>query len=105
MSELMSVDKDDFKELESEVSKINNRLIPIEKAIPSIDNSLKQLTTVMQTLTEGNARQDEINKNTNRRLDTIEDIVKNNASNITKILIYLAAGAGGYAAIAKVLGI
>lgn len=108
MDNIMSVDKQRFEKLETTVEDIDKRMIPIELAIPSIDSSLKQLTVVVNN----QIRQDEWNKNTERRQDkadsqiaTLYTKVEANSDKIIRIALYLAAGAGGWAGLSKLLGI
>lgn len=108
MDNTMSVDKQRFEKLETTVEDIDKRMVPIELAIPSIDNSLKQLTVVVNN----QVRQDEWNKNTERRQDkadsqiaTLYTKVEANSDKIIRIALYLAAGAGGWAGLSKLLGI
>lgn len=108
MSGVMSVDQKRFEKLESTVEDIDKRMIPIELAIPSIDESLKTLTVVVNN----QIRQDEWNKNTSHRQDKTDSQVASlsakveaNSDKIIKIVLYLAAGAGGFAGLSKLLGL
>lgn len=73
MSETMSVDKQRFEQLESTVIDIDKRMIPIELAVPSIDQSLKELVKISQQQREDQAVQSEKNKHIESAIEQIKD--------------------------------
>ena len=81
MSEMMSVDKQRFEQLESTVIDIDRRMIPIEMAVPSIDKSLKELVKISQQQQIDKAVQIETNKKQDERGDRIESAIEAMQSN------------------------
>ena len=76
MSGTMSVDKQRFEQLESTVVDIDKRMIPIELAVPSIDQSLKELVKITHQQQIDRAVQDEKNKKQDERSERLESAVK-----------------------------
>lgn len=76
MSGTMSVDKQRFEQLENTVVDIDKRMIPIELAVPSIDQSLKELVKITHQQQIDRAVQDEKNKKQDERSERLESAVK-----------------------------
>ena len=76
MSESMSVDKQRFEKVEDMVSDIDKRMIPIETAVPSISESLKELVKISQQQQINHAIQSEKNTKLDERSDRMESAIE-----------------------------
>ena len=84
MSGTMSVDKQRFEQLESTVIDIDRRMISIEMAVPSIDQSLKELVKISQQQREDQAVQNEKNKHIESAIEEIKETQVKQGAKIEK---------------------
>ncbi|CAM0055034.1 hypothetical protein VPHF89G1_0040 [Vibrio phage F89 g1] len=98
MGRAVSVDSEDIKKLSEKIGDVDKRMYHMENFIPELAENIKELTKVVTS----QAVQDELNKNIERRtsqneseIAKIKSSVAKNKESIWKVVVYLAAGAGG----------
>ncbi|AUR94754.1 TMhelix containing protein [Vibrio phage 1.198.B._10N.286.54.F4] len=98
MGRAVSVDSEDIKKLSEKIGDVDKRMYHMENFIPELAENIKELTKVVTS----QAVQGEFNKNIERRtsqneseIAKLKGLVAKNKESIWKVVVYLAAGAGG----------
>ena len=98
MSETMTIETERFHRLESSVHDIDKRMMPIERAIPSIDQTLKKLAETLHqqqisdaVQKEKTERQDATNKRLGDKLSAVQVRVSENEKKLLKITTVVGA--------------